>query len=255
METATLTGRAGRFAGQSALVLGGSRGLGRAVALALAGEGARVLAVGRNGAALAELRSVARARGLTLSTARADAVRRADVRSVFARAGRMGGGPDLLVHAVGDYWEGPLARLSVSAWESLLRSNLSSAVLALQAALPRMRKRRYGRILFFGVAGADCPRAAPRAHAYRSAKAALLTLARSVAQEEAAHGITVNLILPGVIRTESVTRARAAALLPRVPARRLGTPREVARAAMFLLAPESGYITGTALHISGGWLL
>ena len=255
MSDATTPGRAGRFAEQSALVLGGSRGLGRAVAVALAAEGARVLVAGRRAGALAELRAIARARGLHLETARADVTRRTAVRDVFRRARRTVGGPDLLVHAVGDYWEGPLTRLRQATWEGLLRSNLSSALFALQEAVPGMRRRRRGRILLFGVAGGDYPRAAPRAHAYRAAKTALLTLARSVAQEEAAHGITVNVLLPGAIRTESMTRARAAAILPRIPARRLGTTQEVARAALFLLAPESGYITGAALHVSGGWLL
>jgi 3-oxoacyl-[acyl-carrier protein] reductase len=118
-----------------------------------------------------------------------------------------------------------------------------------------MRRRRYGRIVLFGVAGGDAPRAAPRAHAYRAAKVALLTLARSVAQSEAANGITVNVILPGVIRTPGLSRSRQAAFLARIPARRLGTPQEVARAALFLLAEESGYITGTALSVSGGYLL
>lgn len=255
MSGATIPGRAGQFAGQSALVLGGSRGLGRAVALALAAEGARVAAVGRRASALAELRAIARARGLTISVLRADVTRRARLRDVFARARRTIGGPDLLVHAVGDYWEGSLGRLREAAWDNLLRSNLTSALLALQQALPGMRRRRYGRILLFGVAGADHPRAAPRAHAYRAAKTALITLARSVAQEEAEHGITVNVVLPGAIRTQSMNRARAAHILPRIPARRLGRPQEVARAALFLLAPESGYITGAALHVSGGWLL
>ncbi|HYQ96539.1 MAG TPA: SDR family oxidoreductase, partial [Candidatus Eisenbacteria bacterium] len=129
-----------------------------------------------------------------------------------------------------------------------------SALYSIQEALPGMRKRRYGRILLFGVAGADAPRAAPRAHAYRAAKVALLTLARSVAHEEAANGITVNMILPGLIRTGIPTRS--AALLARsIPARRLGTPQEVARAALFLLSSDSGYITGSALTLSGGFLL
>lgn len=255
MPGATIPGRAGRFAGQAALVLGGSRGLGRAVALALAAEGARVLVAGRRAGPLAELRAIARARGLHVATARADVTRPAAVRAVFQRARRAVGGPDILVHAVGDYWEGPLSRLREATWEGLLRSNLSSALLVLQAVLPGMRRRRHGRILLFGVAGAEHPRAAPRAHAYRAAKTALLTLARSVALEEAEHGITVNLLLPGAIRTQSVTRARAALLRSRIPARRLGTPQEVARAALFLLAPESGYITGAALPVAGGWLL
>jgi len=145
--------------------------------------------------------------------------------------------------------------LSEGAWEGIVRSNLTSALLCLQEALPGMRRRRHGRILLFGVAGCEYPRAAARAHAYRAAKTALLTLARSVAVEEAEHGITVNAILPGVIRTEALSRSRAAQVAPRIPARRLGTPQEVARAALFLLAPESGYVTGTALHVGGGYLL
>ncbi len=255
MAGSRLPGPEGDFAGQSALVLGGSRGLGRAVALALASRGARVVAAGRDAASLAEARAIAAARGVPLATFRGDLTRRDRVRAALARARRLHGEPLLLVHAVGDYWEGPLARLSEDSWAQLVRSNLTSALLALQEALPAMRRRRYGRIVLFGVAGSDTPRAAPRAHAYRAAKTALLTLARSVAAEEAEHGVTVNVILPGVIRAGSGPRARDARLLPRSPARRLGTPQEVARAALFLLEPGSGYITGSALVVSGGYLL
>lgn len=254
MEPTTAGGSEGRFSGRSALVVGGSRGIGRAVALALAREGARVLATGRSTKALVELRAIAKARGLTMRTLRSDAGKRERVRSVFRRATSAIGGPDLLVHAVGDYWEGPLARLTGERWEALVRSNVTSALYSIQEALPGMRRRRYGRILLFGVAGGDAPRAAHRAHAYRAAKVALLTLARSVAQEEAPNGITVNMILPGVIRSSPASKG-AASLARRIPARRLGTPREVARAALFLLAHDSGYITGSTLTLSGGFLL
>jgi NAD(P)-dependent dehydrogenase (short-subunit alcohol dehydrogenase family) len=252
------------FQGRSALVIGGSRGLGRAVALALAREGCRVLAAGRSAGPLAELREAAAARGLRLRTARGDAAREATARRFVRLAGGLSdrgerGGrsaPDIVVHAAGDYWEGPLPALTTERWEALVRSNVTSAVAVLRAALPGMRRRRFGRVLFFGVAGGDAPRAAGRAHAYRAAKIALLTIARSAAQEEAEHGITVNVILPGVIRTPGTpARWAAAAAAARIPARRLGTPGEVARAALFLLAEESGYITGTALHVSGGYLL
>jgi len=254
MVQATVGGIEGRFSGRSALVVGGSNGLGRAVAVALAREGARVLAVGRDTDALAEVRAIASARGLTVSTMRADSRKRDRVRDVVRRAAKTVGGPDLLVHAVGDYWEGPLSRLTEDRWDAMLSSNLTSALYAIQETLPGMRKRRYGRILLFGVAGGDHPRAAPRAHAYRAAKVALLTLARSVAYEEAENGITVNMILPGIIRTGR-TGPRFDALARRIPARRLGTPQEVARAALFLLAHDSGYITGSALHVAGGLLL
>jgi NAD(P)-dependent dehydrogenase (short-subunit alcohol dehydrogenase family) len=214
------------FEGRRALVVGGSRGLGGAVALDLARAGADVLATGREAGSLRELRRLAEAQGLSLRTARSDATRRAAWRALRRRAGPV----DVLVHAPGDYWEGPLGRLSDRVWRRLVDSNLTSAILALQETLPAMRRRRYGRILLFGVAGSDAPRAAGRAQAYRALKTALLGLARSVAVAEAAHGITVNVILPGVIRTPDLPAAwRAAA--PRQPARRLGTPHEIARAA------------------------
>jgi len=224
------------------------------VALALAREGARVLATGRNRAALEELQAIARARGTSLLTLRSNAEQKRALHAAFRRAAASVGGPDILVHAVGDYWEGPVSRLSGERWEALARSNVTSAIHSIQEALPGMRRRRYGRILLFGVAGGDSPRAAPRAHAYRAAKIALLTLARSIAHEEAANGITVNMILPGVIRT-GIPARKAALLARKIPARRLGTAQEIARAALFLLSDESGYITGTALTLSGGYLL
>jgi NAD(P)-dependent dehydrogenase (short-subunit alcohol dehydrogenase family) len=240
----------GGVSGRSALVIGGSRGLGRAVALALAESGASVLAVGRDPASLAELGAIARARGLAIATSRADVSRAERIRPLLDRAG----GPDLLVVAAGDYWEGPIARLTVDRWKALVDSNVTLALGAMREALPGMRRRRFGRILLFGVAGAETPRAAPRAHAYRAAKTALLSLARSIAHEEASNGITVNVILPGVIQTGIAPR-RAAALARKIPAGRLGAPSEIARAALFLLAEESGYITGAALAVSGGYLL
>lgn len=249
------------FTGRSALVVGGSRGLGRAVAIALAREGCRVLATGRSIEGLRELREIAGLRGLRVRTARGDAAREATARRWVRLAGSLsehgrGGAPDLLVLAAGDYWEGPLPALTPERWESLVRSNVTSAVAVLHAALPAMRRRRFGRILLFGVAGGDAPRAAGRAHAYRAAKVALLTIARSAAVEEAEHGITVNVILPGVIRTPGTpARWAATAAAARIPAGRLGSPGEVARAALFLLAEESGYITGAALPVSGGFLL
>ena len=214
-----------------------------------------MLAVGRDRSALAELDAIARARGLPLRTARGDAGRRGPVRKLLRRAaGRGAAAPDILVVAAGDYWEGPVARLTAQRWEDLVHSNVTVPLITILEALPGMRRRRYGRVLVFGVAGADAVRSAPRAHAYRAAKTALLSLARSVAHEEAPHGITVNVILPGIMRTGIAAR-HATTLARKIPAGRLGTPNEIARAALFLLAEESSYITGTALTVSGGYLI
>jgi 3-oxoacyl-[acyl-carrier protein] reductase len=246
-------GAPGGVSGRSALVVGGGRGLGRAVAIALAEGGARVLAVGRTPKPLDELAALARSRRLPLRTARGDAGRAATVRAWIRAAAIKERAPDILVVAAGDYWEGPFSKLTVELWEALLHSNTTVPLAVLQEALPLMRKRRYGRILLFGVAGGETPRAAARAHAYRAAKVALLTLAKSVAHDEAPHGITLNVILPGIIRP--AFSGREGDLIRRIPAGRLGSPREVARAALFLLAEESGYITGAALPVAGGYLL
>jgi 3-oxoacyl-[acyl-carrier protein] reductase len=245
-------GAPGGVSGRAALVVGGGRGLGRAVAIALAEEGARVLAVGRTPKPLDELADLARSRRLPLRTARGDAGRAATVRAWLRGVGKERA-PDILVIAAGDYWEGPFSKLTVERWEALLHSNTTVPLAVLQEALPLMRRRRYGRILLFGVAGGETPRAAARAHAYRAAKVALLTLAKSVAHDEAPHGITLNVILPGIIRP--AFSGREADLIRRIPAGRLGSSREVARAALFLLAEESGYITGAALPVAGGYLL
>ena len=240
--------------GRSALVIGGSRGIGRATALALAEGGARVTVLARDPSPLRELEAVAGAHRLTIQTARGDAAKPETVRKTLKLAAGRERAPDILVISVGDYWEGPTAKLTVERWEALVQSNVSIPLLAIQEALPGMRRRRYGRILLFGVAGGDHPKPAPRAHAYRAAKLALLTFAQTFAQEEAKHGITVNSILPGVIRTGKPT-PREERLLERIPAGRLGSAREVARAALFLVAEESGYITGAALPVSGGFLI
>jgi len=241
----------GGVSGRTALIIGAGRGLGRATATALAEGGARVLAVGRDPSRLAELAAMAAARNLPIRTARADVSRPGRLAAIVRR---LRGGPDLLVVAAGDYWEGPWAELTGARWEALSRSNVTTAIEAMQAVLPGMRRRRYGRILLFGVAGGESARGAPRAHAYRATKVALLTLAKSLAQEEAPHGITVNVILPGIVQT-GIPPRQAARLAARIPAGRLGSPREIARAAAFLLAEESGYITGAALAVSGGYLV
>jgi 3-oxoacyl-[acyl-carrier protein] reductase len=240
--------------GRSALVIGGSKGIGRAITLALAESGARVTALAREAGPLRELEAVARAHRLAIVTARGDASKAPTVRRALKLAAAGARGLDILVIAPGDYWEGPTRRLTVERWEALARSNVSIPLLAMQEALPGMRRQRYGRILVFGVAGGDVPKPAGHAHAYRAAKLALLTLAKTFAHEEARHGITVNTILPGVIRSGRPT-PREALLLERIPAGRFGSAREVARAALFLVAEESGYITGAALPVSGGFLI
>lgn len=235
-----------------ALVTGGVRGLGLAAARALAGDGYAVHVTWRDSRDLAAERSAEFGE---------DRVHRADlerpeeadrlVEDVLARDGRL----DVLVHAVGEYVAGPLAELSPEILRRLLASNLESALHAVAAARTPLR-RRGGAIVLFGCAGLGGLRARRRAAAYAAAKSALLVIARSLALEEAPHGVRVNVVSPGVAPHP---HAHPDTLDPEVqrsvPMGRPTRPEEVAEAVRWLVSPAASHVTGADLPVAGGWLL
>ena len=162
------------------------------------------------------------------------------------------GAPFAWVHSVGDFDEVPLLDADLAHYEHMLDSNLRSAFVGLRHLVPPMRDAGRGRIVFFASGGVESQTAKTRAPVYFAAKAALVSLARSLAADVAPSGITVNVISPGIIRhphshTESQDRME-----PRVPLGRAGTVDDILGAVRLLLSDEGAYITGTNLNIDGG---
>lgn len=240
--------------GQVALVTGASRGIGRAVAIALAEAGANIAIGYRSRLEEAEhvLREVnAHGReGIVLAGDVADSqVPAALVDAAVKRWGRL----DVLVNNAGITRDNLVMRMSEADWDAVITTNLKAPFLACKAALRPMLKQRYGRIVnissLAGVAGN-----AGQAN-YRAAKAGLIGLTRALAREVGSRNITVNAVAPGFVQTEILhgvpaeilERATQAAAIPRI-----GTPADVAAAVLFLASPGASYITGQVLGIDGG---
>lgn len=239
---------------QVALVTGASRGIGRAIALALAGAGAHVAVGYRSRAEEAErvLREISE-RGREAIVVPGDvgdpSVPATLVQAALTRWGRL----DILVNNAGITRDNLVMRMSEADWDAVITTNLKAPFLACKAALRPMLKQRYGRIVnissLAGVAGN-----AGQAN-YSAAKAGLIGLTRALAREVGSRNITVNAVAPGFIETEILKglpadileRARQAAAIPR-----LGTPEDVAMAVLFLASPAASYITGQVLGIDGG---
>jgi 3-oxoacyl-[acyl-carrier protein] reductase len=235
---------------RTALVTGAGGGIGRSIALALAGAGLDVAIHYRTSHGPAEeVRAEAQALGARAVTLQADLTDRAAARRVVTDAHAALGRLDILVNNVGNYVYAPFDELTDEQWDDMLASNLSSVFATCGAALPLMRAQGYGRIVNLGYAGAQHLVARSNLVAYAIAKTGVIVLTRSIARAEAAHGITANIVSPGVIEN-SVTQPAA-----EIPAGRVGLVEEVSKAVLFFAVEESSYVTGQNLEVSGGWNL
>ena len=253
--------------GKVALVAAASQGLGRAVAEELAAEGASLILCARHDAALQETcAAIAAAHGtpvLGLATDVADpaAVARL-VAAGLARFGRI----DVLVTNAGGPPAGTFATLSAEQWQAATQLLLTSVVELTRAVLPGMQARGWGRIL--NITSISVKQPVANLMLSNSLRAAVTGMARTLATEVAAQGITVNNILPGYTRTERVVNLAEAAAAregisadeatarweAEIPMRRLGEPREFAALAAFLCSERARYITGTSVPVDGGWI-
>jgi NAD(P)-dependent dehydrogenase (short-subunit alcohol dehydrogenase family) len=255
--------RDGRLAGQVALITGAGLGIGRATALRFADEGSRLVLVDRDAARLAEtVALLAPVDSRDVLQVVADVTDEAQVADLFARAASVG--PiDVLVNNVGGGRSGRIWDLSLADWEHTMALSLRSMFLCTRAAVPAMMARGRGRIVCLS-SGARQGTAWNAFHvgacAYSTAKAGVIGFVRDLAIELADHGITINAVAPGPIDTELagpyLRKMHDDGLeyspLRMVPMHRLGTPREVADAILFLASGESSYITGATLDVAGG---
>jgi 3-oxoacyl-[acyl-carrier protein] reductase len=236
-----------------ALVTGASRGIGRAIALALGSAGATVVGTATTSEGAAQLGAALAAAGINGRGAVWNAADPASTEALIKDMDEAGGMPTILVNNAGIARDALILRMKSEDWEQTLAINLSAVFRLSKACLRRMLKERHGRIINIGsVVGAIGN--AGQVH-YSAAKAGLVGFTKALAREVATRNITVNTVAPGFIETDmtrSLTDAQRAAYLSQIPAGRFGAAEEVANTVAFLASREAGYITGQTLHINGG---
>ena len=239
--------------GQVALVTGATRGIGRAIALALARDGATVVGTATTDAGAATIEAALREGGHPGAGIKLDVTDAAATEAVLGEVESQFGPIAILVNNAGITKDNLLVRMKDDEWDAIMDTNLKPAWRLAKACLRGMMKARRGRIIQIGsVVGAT---GNPGQANYAAAKAALVGFTKSLAQEVGSRNITVNTVAPGFVDTD-MTRAlpqgQREALLTRVPLGRLGTPEDIAEAVAFLAGPRAAYITGATLHVNGG---
>ncbi|NNM71485.1 SDR family oxidoreductase [Enterovirga aerilata] len=245
----------GRLRGLTAFVTGAGQGIGRAVALAFAAEGAQVFAASRTAAKLADLRTISRSiTPIALDVTDGEAVAR-----IVGDASPL----DILVNCAGWVHGGTLLETSAADWARSFDQNVTSMFHTIKAALPGMLERRSGSIVNVASVASSITGVAGRA-AYGASKAAVIGLTKAVARDHVADGVRCNALCPGTtlspsleerIRSAPDPEARRREFVARQAMGRLGTPEEMAAAAVYLASPESAFTTGTVMVVDGGQTL
>jgi len=239
--------------GKTALVTGGSQGIGRAIALALAQSGARVAVAARNAEKLKSVAGEIAAAGgealaIPMNVAEAEQVK-AGFREALDKFGRL----DILVNNAALTRDALAVRMKPEDWDAVLRTNLTGAHLCAQQALGAMLRQRSGRIINVTSVVAETGNAGQAN--YVAAKAGLIGLTRALAVEVASRSITVNAVAPGFIvspMTDPLPQKVKDDLMARIPLGRMGMDADVAAAVVFLASDEAGYITGAVVDVNGG---
>ncbi len=248
---------AGRLAGKSAIVIGAAQGIGAGIAEVFVEQGARALIadidVAAGTAQAARLNAIGEA-----AFQRADAASQADVVALVEAACERFGGVDIVVQNAGIYPWTLIEDITVAEWDKVLAVNLRGTFLAAQACLAPMKAQGHGRMVF--TSSITGPRVSAPGHGHYSAsKGGINGFIRAAAIEFAQYGITVNGVEPGNILTEGAQAQRSEAYIKAmeasVPLGRLGTPRDVAYACLYLASDEAAYVTGTTIVVDGGQIL
>jgi 3-oxoacyl-[acyl-carrier protein] reductase len=236
-----------------AFVTGASRGIGRACALALSREGARVVLAARDREKLEQVAGEIRSTGGQVFVVDIDLASVDSIREAFARSSAEFGATEILVNNAAITRDGLAVRLKREDWDSVLQTNLSGTFFCIQQVLPAMMKARWGRIVNITSVVGEMGNAGQAN--YSASKAGLIGLTKSLAQEMGSRGITVNAVAPGFVETD-MTAAMSAEikekLMANIAVHRMGQPADIAAAVKFLAGEDAGYITGHVLSVNGG---
>lgn len=246
--------------GKVALVTGARRGMGRSHALALAGQGAKVVITDIDLAQCELVADEVRAAGGDVVCFKLDVSSKADVEHVFDEVVAKYGRLDILVNNAGIYQSKPFLEMNEDEWDRTININLKGQFLCAQRAAYEMAKNKWGRIINIAsvASGGVGVGIAGGAH-YTASKGGIIGMSETLAVELAPLGINVNVIGPGAIDTPMVGAANLPkevmdAMLAGVPLKRMGRPEEVSAAVVFLASDEASYVTGATLYVDGGWL-
>ena len=238
------------LSGKTALVTGASGGIGEAVAKSLHGQGATVVLHGTRAEKLEALSAELGDRSHVVTANLGD---REEVAGVIDAAAEKAGPVSILVNNAGITRDNLAMRMKDEEWDQVLEVNLTASMILCRAALRNMMKARHGRIIsissIVGVTGN------PGQTNYAASKAGMIGYSKSLAQEVASRGVTVNIVAPGFIETpmtDALSDAQKDTLLGRVPAGRLGQVGEIAAAVTYLASDEAAYVTGATIHVNGG---
>jgi 3-oxoacyl-[acyl-carrier protein] reductase len=241
------------FKGQAALVTGGARGIGRAIAEGLAWKGAD-LAIAD--VSLESAESAARelsALGVRTEALKLDVSKSEEVASAFAKIVSDFGRLDIVINNAGITRDGLILRMKEEDWDAVINVNLKGVFLCSKEAVKVMVKQKYGRIV--NIASVVAFMGNPGQANYSASKAGIVGLTKTTAREYASRGITVNAVAPGFIATamtDALAESVRQEMLKSIPSGAFGTVEDVANAVLFLASPASGYITGQVIHVNGG---
>jgi 3-oxoacyl-[acyl-carrier protein] reductase len=239
---------------QVALITGGARGIGRAVALDLASRGWSVAICYRTSAKeAAEVVTAAQQQGVNALTMQCDVSDPVAATQFVQRVNQEWGRIDALINGAGPYHRVSLLKETNDGWHSMFDNNLHPVFYLTQAVIPIMRERKWGRIVCFSMANAEQLIAQPQLTAHYISKVGLLALARSYARLIAPDGITMNCVSPGFIDSGSAPKEELERMVKLIPAGYVGSVDDAASAVRFLLSDEARYVNGANIQLSGAW--
>lgn len=239
--------------GKIALITGASRGIGLAIAKEVGLQGAIVLGTATSEESAHTITQLLSEKGFKGKGYTLNVCDQKAIKTILAQMQKDFGSPDILVNNAGITRDNIILRMKLEEWEAVIETNLNSVFYLSKSCLKPMFKKRWGRII--NITSVVAVMGNPGQANYVAAKAGLIGLTKIIAVEHAAYGVTANCIAPGFIETEMtsvLSENQQAAILARVPMKRMGCPEEIAKAVVYLASEGAGYMTGETLHINGG---